>query len=54
MTRRNELLEEDIKRSIQDSRFVEPKKQKQKKPIFYLTVVCLVTLAVLISLLRYL
>lgn len=53
MTKKNPLLEEEILSNIQEARYVEPKKEKQRRSIFYLVVITLVTLAVLFSLLKY-
>lgn len=50
----NSLLDEAIKESIDQARYQEPKKEKEKRSIFYLIVVFLVSFAVLLSLLRYL
>lgn len=50
----NSLLDEAIKDSIDQARYQEPQKEKDKKSIFYLVIVFLVSLAVLLSLLRYL
>ncbi|AXJ14014.1 hypothetical protein [Streptococcus pluranimalium] len=54
MSKHNELLDREIEENIKEVRYVEPRKMNQKKPVFYVVVVCLVTLAVLLSLLRYL
>lgn len=54
MTKKNPLLEDEILKDIQEARYVEPKKEKHKRSIFYLAVIFLVTLAVVFSLLRYL
>lgn len=54
MTRKNDLLEKDINQAIGQLRHEEKPKKKVKKPLFYVIVVCLVTLAALLSLLRYL
>ncbi|HFH9836906.1 TPA: hypothetical protein ACGOVD_000391 [Streptococcus suis] len=53
MSKKNSLLEEEIHQSIEKARYVEPEKEKEKKPIFYLIIVGLVTVAVIFSLLRY-
>ncbi|MCI5871743.1 MULTISPECIES: hypothetical protein [Streptococcus] len=54
MAKRNELLDEDILKNIDEARYKPSKKKKDRKPLFYLIVVFLVTLSVLLSLLRYL
>lgn len=53
--KKNELLEKEIKQTISEARYVitQDKKDKKKEMNFYLVVVVLVTLAVLLSLLRY-
>ncbi|HFI0601716.1 TPA: hypothetical protein ACGO9Z_000544 [Streptococcus suis] len=52
--KRNPLLDEAIEKQIKEARYVEPKKNKQRRNYFYLTIIFLVTLAVILSLLRYL
>ena len=54
MTKRNELLEDDIHERISAVRYEKSEKEKTKQSPFYLLVVILVTLSVLFSLLRYL
>ncbi|MGT2911798.1 hypothetical protein ACVR1I_08835 [Streptococcus cameli] len=53
MTKRNELLEKDISEKISNARYVKPEKKNNRRPIFYLTVVLLVTISVVFSLMRY-
>ncbi len=54
MTKENPLLKEDIEKRIQDSRYEKGEEEKSRRSIFYLVIVCLVTLSVVLSLLRYL
>lgn len=54
MSKKNELLDQDILQRIEDARFEKGDKEKQKRSIFYVTIVILVTLSVIFSLLRYL
>ncbi|MCU0081821.1 hypothetical protein [Streptococcus danieliae] len=54
MTKENPLLNQDIEQRIQQARYQKGETEKSKRSIFYLTLVCLVTLSVLLSLLRYL
>lgn len=50
----NPLLKAAIDAHVDQVRYVEPAKRQQKRPVFYVLIICLVTLAVLLSLLRYL
>lgn len=52
--KKNSLLEEDIRKQIEEVRYQAPKEQKDRRSLFYLIVIFLVTLAVVFSLLRYL
>ncbi|MBM7643493.1 hypothetical protein [Streptococcus loxodontisalivarius] len=54
MAKKNELLDKDILEKIDNARYEKPEKEKNRQSIFYLTIVALVTLAVVYSLLRYL
>ena len=54
MTDRNKLLDEDIHKRIKEIRYEKPDEVKNRKSIFYIIVVVLVTISVLISLFRYL
>lgn len=54
MGKENPLLSEDIEKRIQDARYEKGETEKSKRSIFYLVIVCLVTLSVVLSLLRYL
>ncbi|MBM7636162.1 hypothetical protein [Streptococcus saliviloxodontae] len=54
MSKKNELLEQDILEKIDKARYEKPEKEKNRHSIFYLVVVTLVTLAVVYSLVRYL
>lgn len=50
--KRNDLLAEEISQTIDRARYVEPKPEKTRRPLFYIIILCLVTLAVLLSLFR--
>lgn len=52
MPHHNDLLAEEISKTIEKARYVEPKEEKTKKSLFYTLILCLVTLAVLLSLFR--
>ncbi|HEL1614103.1 hypothetical protein J5571_04600 [Streptococcus suis] len=52
MTKKNQLLEDEITQQIQEARYVEPKPDKKRRGLFYKTIIFLVTLAILYSLLR--
>ncbi|HEM2803181.1 TPA: hypothetical protein U2D59_000734 [Streptococcus suis] len=52
MTKKNQLLEDEITQQIQEARYVEPKPDKKRRGFFYKTIIFLVTLAILYSLLR--
>ena len=54
MTKKNELLDQDIEKRIEDARYEKGDTEKNTKSIFYIIIVCLVTLSVILSLLRYL
>lgn len=54
MADRNTLLDEDIQKRIKEIRYEKPNEVKNRKSIFYIIVIVLVTLSVLISLFRYL
>ena len=54
MADRNTLLDEDIQKRIKEIRYEKPNEVKNRKSIFYIIVVVLVTLSVLLSLFRYL
>lgn len=54
MTKKNQLLEDDIHQQIQEARYVEPKSEKKGRSLFYKIIIFLMTLAVLFSLLRQL
>lgn len=53
MSKKNPLLSQDIDDKIGDARYIKPEKKDNRRSIFYLTVVFLVTLSVVFSLLRY-
>ncbi|HFS1373068.1 TPA: hypothetical protein ACHWN8_001219 [Streptococcus suis] len=50
MTKKNQLLEDEIIQQIQEARYVEPKPDKKRRGLFYKTIIFLVTLAILYSL----
>lgn len=54
MTKENPLLNEDIEKRIQDVRYEKGESEKSRRSMFYIVIVCLVTLSVILSLLRYL
>ncbi|HEM3628510.1 TPA: hypothetical protein U1C31_000749 [Streptococcus suis] len=47
MTKKNQLLEDEITQQIQEARYVEPKPDKKRRGLFYKTIIFLVTLAIL-------
>ncbi|UUM58287.1 hypothetical protein [Streptococcus suis] len=51
MAKENPLLKKDIESRIQNARYVEPKKEKKRKPLVYIILIIIMTLAVLFSLL---
>ncbi|MFS1664266.1 hypothetical protein [Streptococcus sp. zg-JUN1979] len=51
---KNELLEKEINKTINEARADIPKPEKKKKPIFYKLIIILITIAVLFSLFRFL
>ncbi|MBF0778466.1 hypothetical protein [Streptococcus cuniculi] len=53
MSKRNELLEADIKERIEEVRYERGEKEAPKQSLFYLIIVLLVTLSILFSLLRF-
>lgn len=53
MPKRNELLNKEIKMSIDKLRYKEPESEHDKRPTFYLVVLILVTVAVILSLFKY-
>ncbi|HFE9498196.1 TPA: hypothetical protein ACHWSW_000988 [Streptococcus agalactiae] len=53
MPKRNELLNKEIKVSIDKLRYKEPESEHDKRPTFYLVVLILVTVAVILSLFKY-
>ena len=54
MTRKHELLDKDIEERIDKARLEQHEPEVNRRPIFYTVIVVLVTLAVVLSLLRYL
>ncbi|WP_161941127.1 hypothetical protein [Streptococcus suis] len=54
MAKENQLLKNDIDERIQRARYVEPTKEKKRKPILYIILILVMTLAVLFSLLSQL
>ncbi|HEL1611980.1 TPA: hypothetical protein TXL52_000009 [Streptococcus suis] len=54
MAKDNQLLKNDIEERIQRARYVEPTKEKKRKPILYILLILVMTLAVLFSLLSQL
>lgn len=53
MTKRNELLEKDIQERIGKARNHLPEKEKQHRSLFNTIVIALISIAVLISLFRF-
>lgn len=53
MTKRNELLEEDILKTIEKARYVASEEDKDRKSLLYIIVLVLVTLAVVLSLVMH-
>ncbi|HGI3415094.1 TPA: hypothetical protein ACJSEQ_001016 [Streptococcus agalactiae] len=53
MPKRNELLNKEIKMSIDKLRYKEPESEHDKRPTFCLVVLILVTVAVILSLFKY-
>lgn len=49
---KNELLEEEIVKTIGEARAELPKTEKKRKPFFYSLIIILITIAVLFSLLH--
>ncbi len=52
MTKKNDLLDQDISQRVAEVRYHKPQKEKERQSFFYLLLIIIITAGVLYSLLK--